>query len=325
MQIKGKSKRWTVVLACWSSSMLCAAGPTLDSRIANLKDQKAAISQFLDGLAGQQAMWGTFDKNKLATFAAHRPPKISRVDLTKAAQSPYQTNLVVGSMGFLATIGAATIGSAVQNAQAALLTRYAALLDGNSNASLRQASVLLSAESQAIAVGDAGAAATLAQSITDIAPAAVPPGYQPNASDLSLSAKLETIDSYDWASAFLALGQAVMAGALGAMEGGVYGAVVGAAVSLAASAMQGEFTAQNSHVSQTGPDNSDTNSGLTGGPAQTVGSSAFDQAGLDSASPNPTAKIGAPLVLPQGASQMVLQPGKGSAAGGALVGAQQIP
>jgi len=312
-----------------SAPGLMAAGPDLDTQASNLSDQRAAVSRFLDDLAGQRSSGdGISLRERMARMAAHPPPPMRKEDFEWAGKRPYAANQVLGSMGLISAIAAATVGSAQQGVQAALLQRFAGMLSGNSDPELQQAAAIMNQESQAVAAGDSAGATALAQAFAGIPAEAVPAGYQPSVADTALGASLNAVDSYDWASTFMALGQAVMAGLLGALEGGVYGAIVGVAVSLVTSAIQGDFTAQNSTLEGQGANANATggNAGVSG--AQTVAGivGAASGGGLgQSPAFGSAGRNGSVLTVSSGASGQVLQPGKGSAAGGTLVGSEQIP
>src|SRR3984957_4195476 len=246
---------------------IVAASPILDTQASNLSDQRTAVSRFLDDLAGQRsAADGISLRERMARMAAHPPPIICKKDFQRAGQRPYDANQVLGSMGLIAAIAAATVGSSQQGVQAALLQRFAGMLSGNSDPRLQQAAAIMSQESQAVAAGDSTGATALAQAFGGIPAEAIPAGYQPSAEDMALGASLKAVDSYDWASTFMALGQAVMAGLLGALQGGVYGAIVGVAVSLVTSAIQGDFTAQNTTLEGQGGNSNSAgeNAGVSG-------------------------------------------------------------
>jgi hypothetical protein len=321
--------RWkaTALLFCAAPGLI-AAGPDLATQASNLSDQRAAVSRFLDDLAGERpAGDGISLRERMARMAAHPPPSMCKEDFERAGKRPYAANQVLGSMGLIAAIAAATVGSAQQGVQADLLKQYAGMLSGNSDPRLQQASAIMSQESQAVSAGDSTGATALAQAFAGIATEAVPAGYQPSAADMALGASLKAVDSYDWASTFMALGQAVMAGLLGALQGGIYGAIVGVAVSLVTSAIQGDFTAQNSTLEGQG-----TNANSTGESAGVSGAQAL--AGIigantggsgQGASSGSAGLNGSVLTVASGASGQVLQPGKGSAAGGTLVGSEQSP
>lgn len=322
----------------WGAGVLCltvlgarglpAEAPSLDSQSANLADQRAAAERFLDALAGEGPAGARLPlRERMARLAALRPPTLTREDFRQAGARPYASNQILGSMGLLAALAAASVGSSQQAAQAALLQQYAGLLAGSGNAGLLQAGAILGQESQAVAAGDAGGATSLAQAFAGISPAAVPPGYLPSPQDAALSSSLQEVDTYDWAATFMALGQAVMAGLMGAVEGGVYGAVVGVAVSLVASAIQGDFTQQNSALAG---GNGSSSGGAAAG--QVVAQTLAGIAGAASGAGSPKSQaagsaggVGAALVVPTGAAGQQVMPGKGAAAGGALVGAVQIP
>lgn len=315
-------------LAVVGASGLPAQGPWLDSQSANLADQRAAAERFLDGLAGEGPAGARVPlRERMARLSALKPPLLTREDFKRAGARPYASNQILGSMGLLAALAAASVGSSQQAAQAALLQQYAGLLAGNENSGLLQAGAILGQESQDVAAGDASGAASLAQAFAGIAPAEVPPSYVPSPQDDALSDSLQLVDTYDWAATFMALGQAVMAGLMGAIEGGVYGAVVGVAVSLVASAIQGDFTQQNSTLA--GGNGASSNGASAGSAeAQTLAGIVGASSGagsLKSTAAGSSGGLGAPLAVPSGAAGQQVMPGKGSAAGGALVGAVQIP
>jgi hypothetical protein len=129
----------------------------------------------------------------------------------------------------------------------------------------------------------------------------------------------------------MALGQAVMAAVFGAIQGGIYGAIVGLAVSLISSAVEGDFSSQTSTI-KSAP-SATANSGVTAqfqqsslmlqqfGSEYPLTSSMNQGANTFQGSTNINATE---LKAPSGASGIELQTGKGSAAGGVLVGAQTI-
>lgn len=251
--------------------------------------------------------------------------KLTKKDFDRAARRIYASNRVLGCMGLLAAIAAEMVGSAQQGAQAALLSQYAGLLSGNSDPGLRQASVVMGQESQAVANGDSVGATTLAQTFADIPGQAIPEGYQPGSEDLSLSANIQTIESNAWANALETLGKTAMAGLLGTIQGGLYGAVVGMAAALVESSIQGNFSPQPSSLAGAEGALGAFQSSLAS-QGQTLGGIATDFPGLQQvqAVSGSLMKNSSVLAAPAGAGDQVLQPGGGAAAGGALIGAKQV-
>ncbi|MGH7441953.1 MAG: hypothetical protein ACREKE_04685 [bacterium] len=247
-------------------------------------------------------------------------PDLTKRELQQAAASPYAANLVLGSAGLIAAVGAATSGSSIRDMQINLLARYAALLSGSGGPALQKASSILTAESQALASGDAAQAQALAEGFAAIAPESVPSGYRPNATDLSLSSALETVDSYDWVSTLSALEAAALAGLSNALAGDFYGALARVALSLAESALQGRFSQENVVVK-----NGSVGANAMQAGGQTSSSTLIAVASNALPVESATGWNGTTLKTQEGASNQALQPGIGTADNGVLVGAQVAP
>lgn len=304
------------------AAQLRAETALMGTPLANVTDQHAAAARFLDDLAGKPVSRdGLTTRERMVKLASVRVPWLSRSDAARIGRSPYQANRMLAAMDVVAALGQASVGTSQQSIQAALLQKYAALLVGNSNASLAVAASALSQEAQAVAAGDQAAATSAAQQIQDIELQPLPAGYQPTTADQAVAASLAASTGYDWASMFLALGQAVLAAVMGFISGGPYGAIAGAAVSLITSAMSGEFTAQNTTLASSSGSSAAADVGLL---AASASQGLVAETAVGAALKTNNGSLGASnnvLQAPTGAANIQVVNGQGVASTGALPGA----
>ena len=283
--------------AAWASS-------TLDSRAENVAAQQTAVSKFLETLAASNGdLDGEALRTRMGRLALIQPPMPTKTDLEAAGHSPHAANHILGTMGLVAALAAATVGTALQGAQAALLSEFSGLLAGNGNPKIEQEAALLAQESNAVDNGDGPGAAAIARQFSGISGDLPAPNYIPAATDAAVEATMSQVGAWDWANVFMALGKSLMAGLLGSLQGGAFGGLAAMASSLIAAAVNGSFTSDN----------------LVAVPAQAAQSRSSGQNAGSQQGPN------AVLSVPSGASGIQMLPGQGSAAGGALVGARQYP
>jgi hypothetical protein len=288
-------------------------------RLNNVTDQQTAAAKFLDGLARQaRSPDGLTQRQRMMRLAGNPVPPPSRAEMAQMGRSAYQSNQVVAAMDVVGALGQAAVGTSQQANQAALLRQYAALLAGNSNANLSTASSALSQEAQAVSDGDQAAAMAAAQQIQSISLETVPADYLPTDADQAASSSLAASTGYDWASMFMALGQAVLAAVMGFISGGPYGAIAGAAVSLITSAINGSFTSQTTTLAS----GSSSAAGDIGTEASSASQGLVAGAIAGAALKSNSGALGSNNVIqaPSGAANVQIQNGQGVASTGALPG-----
>ena len=336
--ITSSSRRLGVALAfAGMAARLLAAGPTFAPQKDNVVNERKAAAKFLDGLAGNRpasknaASW----RERMKQLSRVKPPRWTK-DHFKNMDS-YEVAHTIGAMAVIGTIAQAAVGTSQQAIQAVLLQKWAALLAGNSNASLAQTSVVLSNEAAAVAAGDAAGAATALQGLQQVGIPSIPSDYAPTMADLSNDGGLQDSMSYDWGSTGTALGEDVMAAVAALFTTTWVGAIVVLVVALITSAINGSFSQENHSYSMKGSPSGGFIAQVQA-PAGTWSSSQdplmiAQQSIISQASSTMInqGSMGANaggtntvLNVKSGAAGQAVNIGNGTAAGGALVGAAQV-
>jgi hypothetical protein len=296
----------------------------LQSAGANIDAEHEEIMHFLEDLAsvaghvepGTCAISGQPEAHPQALSACG--PRGGALDLRAAPQDPYGTNATLKIMTAFAGIAAQSIGSPSQAAMAQNLQTYGGQLAASANPSLSAQGGLMQEEASAVNLGDGDSAQSLATAMQGL-PQESTAGLTPSPADQAWTSSLQQFGQQEAQSAAASFSQLALQ-ALGSwLQSENGGSSSGSGTASLLTPLLSSLTGggrSNSGGLNAGGGGSGFG-GIGAFPGQS-GAGAFGHSG--GSTQNSTGGLGAPLAAPAGAANVPLNPGDGSASGGAFPG-----
>ena len=261
----------------------------LHSPDENVASEHQEVLRFLDQLAGSPASIDVVRSAKTISPPDAASGSDTRNDVALMTRDAGTVNATMAAMTILAKFASASVGSNSQESMAEQLRAYGGQLSGSGNSGLREQGNLMQQEAAAVALGDRDTAQATAILIQNL-PRPDNPSGKSSPSDQLWTTLLQQM---------------------------IQGLVKTAVSSFSQSAIAMIEPWLQSFAGPGGNTVSDMLSGLCGTALSALSGGAGKLPAIGSA-PKSQAKLAAPMTAPQGASNIPLNPGSGTAAGGVL-------